>query len=40
VLLATSLLLEGIGGRYFADCDEAAPLTRRIGDLGAADAPV
>jgi NAD(P)-dependent dehydrogenase (short-subunit alcohol dehydrogenase family) len=26
VLLATSPLLEGIGGRYFADCNEALPL--------------
>ncbi len=26
VLLATSPLLEGIGGRYFADCNEAEPL--------------
>jgi NAD(P)-dependent dehydrogenase (short-subunit alcohol dehydrogenase family) len=25
VLLATSPLVEGIGGRYFEDCDEAAP---------------
>jgi hypothetical protein len=37
VLLATSPLLEGIGGRYFADCNEAVPLARRVGDLGAAD---
>jgi len=26
VLLATSPLVEGIGGRYFADCNEAIPL--------------
>ena len=25
VLVATSLLLNGIGGRYFEDCNEAAP---------------
>jgi hypothetical protein len=25
VLLATSPLLEGIGGRYFEDCNEAGP---------------
>ena len=33
VLLATSPLLEGIGGRYFVDCNEAAPVTRRTGDM-------
>jgi hypothetical protein len=27
VLLASSPLLEGIGGRYFEDCNEAAPAT-------------
>jgi hypothetical protein len=32
VLLATSPLLEGVGGRYFEDCNEAQPL--------AADAPL
>jgi hypothetical protein len=26
VLLATSPLLEGIGGRYFEDCNEATPV--------------
>jgi hypothetical protein len=25
VLLATSPLLDGVGGRYFEDCNEAAP---------------
>lgn len=25
VLLATSPILDGIGGRYFEDCNEAAP---------------
>ncbi|MFC5032303.1 MULTISPECIES: hypothetical protein [Streptomyces] len=25
VLVATSPLLDGIGGRYFEDCNEAAP---------------
>jgi NAD(P)-dependent dehydrogenase (short-subunit alcohol dehydrogenase family) len=29
VLLATSQLLEGIGGRYFEDCNEAEPVSRR-----------
>ena len=33
VLLATSPLLEGIGGRYFVDCNEAAPVTQRTGDM-------
>ncbi len=33
VLLATSPLLDGIGGRYFVDCNEAAPVTRRTGDM-------
>jgi NAD(P)-dependent dehydrogenase (short-subunit alcohol dehydrogenase family) len=37
VLLATSPLLDGIGARYFADCDEPLPLTRRVGDRGTAD---
>ena len=25
--------MEGIGGRYFVDCNEAAPVTRRTGDM-------
>jgi hypothetical protein len=29
VLLAVSPLLEGVGGRYFEDCDEAEVVTRR-----------
>lgn len=33
VLLATSPLLEGIGGRYFVDCNEAVTVTRRTGDM-------
>ncbi len=33
VLLATSPLLESIGGRYFVDCNEAVPVTRRTGDM-------
>jgi NAD(P)-dependent dehydrogenase (short-subunit alcohol dehydrogenase family) len=33
VLLATSQLLEGIGGRYFVDCNEAVPVTRRTSDM-------
>lgn len=32
VLLATSPLLEGIGGRYFVDCNEAAIVTQRTED--------
>jgi NAD(P)-dependent dehydrogenase (short-subunit alcohol dehydrogenase family) len=32
VLLATSPLLEGIGGRYFMDCNEAAIVPRRTED--------
>ena len=32
VLLATSPLLEGIGGRYFEDCNEAAIVPRRTED--------
>ncbi len=31
VFVATSPLLEGIGGRYFVDCNEAAPIARRSG---------
>jgi NAD(P)-dependent dehydrogenase (short-subunit alcohol dehydrogenase family) len=33
VLLASSPLLEGIGGRYFEDCNEAKRVTRRTDDL-------
>jgi NAD(P)-dependent dehydrogenase (short-subunit alcohol dehydrogenase family) len=33
VLLATSPLLEGVGGRYFEDCNEAERVTRRTDDL-------
>ncbi len=33
VLLATSPLLEGIGGRYFHDCNEAAPVAQRTTDM-------
>ena len=33
VLLATSPLLAGIGGRYFVDCNEAVPVTRRTDDM-------
>jgi NAD(P)-dependent dehydrogenase (short-subunit alcohol dehydrogenase family) len=32
VLLAASPLLEGIGGRYFSDCNEAKPVQRRQPD--------
>ena len=33
ILLATSPLLEGIGGRYFVDCNQAAIVTRRSDDM-------
>ncbi len=33
VLLATSPLLEGIGGRYFMDCNEAEAVTHRTSDM-------
>ncbi|MFI7120716.1 SDR family NAD(P)-dependent oxidoreductase [Amycolatopsis sp. NPDC049868] len=33
ILLATSPLLEGVGGRYFADCNEAETVDRRTGTL-------
>ncbi len=33
VLLATSPLLEGIGGRYFADCNEAIPVAEDDGSM-------
>ncbi|MET8631390.1 SDR family NAD(P)-dependent oxidoreductase [Streptomyces sp. NPDC004074] len=33
VLLATSPLLEGVGGRYFADCNESEVVDRRSGTL-------
>ncbi|GLP66421.1 oxidoreductase [Streptomyces sp. TUS-ST3] len=33
VLLATSPLLEGIGGRYFVDCNETETVDRRTGTL-------
>ncbi len=33
VLLATSSLLSGVGGRYFVDCNETAVVDRRTGDL-------
>ncbi|MFI7387222.1 SDR family NAD(P)-dependent oxidoreductase [Streptomyces sp. NPDC049813] len=33
VLLATSPLLEGVGGRYFVDCNETATVDRRTGTL-------
>ncbi len=32
VLLATPARLEGVGGRYFEDCNEAERVTRRMGD--------
>jgi hypothetical protein len=30
VLVATSPLLEGIGGRYFEDCNEAEPVDTSV----------
>jgi hypothetical protein len=33
VLLATSPLLEGIGGRYFVDCNETETVDRRTRNL-------
>jgi NAD(P)-dependent dehydrogenase (short-subunit alcohol dehydrogenase family) len=33
VLLATSPLLEGIGGRYFVDCNETVVVTQRTTDM-------
>ncbi|MFJ8637303.1 SDR family NAD(P)-dependent oxidoreductase [Streptomyces sp. NPDC093568] len=33
VLLATSPLLEGVGGRYFVDCNESEVVVRRSGTL-------
>lgn len=33
VLLATSPLLESVGGRYFVDCNEAEPVERRTSDM-------
>lgn len=34
VLVATSPLLAGVGGRYFLDCNEAACVPRRTWDMG------
>jgi NAD(P)-dependent dehydrogenase (short-subunit alcohol dehydrogenase family) len=39
VLLATSPLLEGIGGRYFEDCNEAAVIAERRPDTTSGVAP-
>jgi len=39
VLLAASPLLEGIGGRYFEDCQEAKTVARRPTDFGGGVAP-
>jgi NAD(P)-dependent dehydrogenase (short-subunit alcohol dehydrogenase family) len=33
VLLATSPLLEDVGGRYFVDCNEAEPVAQRTADM-------
>jgi hypothetical protein len=33
VLLAASPLLEGVGGRYFFNCNEAEVVTERTGDM-------
>jgi NAD(P)-dependent dehydrogenase (short-subunit alcohol dehydrogenase family) len=39
VLLAVSPLLDGVGGRYFEDCNEAAPATQRPTDFAHGVAP-
>ena len=39
VLLATSPLLDGVGGRYFEDCNEAAVVFRRPTDFSRGVAP-
>lgn len=39
VLLAASPLVEGVGGRYFEDCNEARPVRRRPTDLVGGYAP-
>jgi NAD(P)-dependent dehydrogenase (short-subunit alcohol dehydrogenase family) len=39
VLLAASPMLEGIGGRYFEDCNEAEVVTERPLDFGGGLAP-
>ncbi len=39
VLLATSPLLDGVGGRYFEDCNEAAVVFRRPTDFSGGVAP-
>jgi NAD(P)-dependent dehydrogenase (short-subunit alcohol dehydrogenase family) len=39
VLLATSRQLEGIGGRYFEDCNEAGVVDRRPDNFGGGVAP-
>jgi hypothetical protein len=36
VLLATSPLLDGVGGRYFEDCNEAGPAQEGDGRRGVA----
>jgi hypothetical protein len=39
VLVATSLELEGVGGRYFEDCNEAALADPDVEDPGSGVAP-
>jgi len=39
VLLATSPLLDGVGGRYFEDCNEATVVSRRPADFSGGVAP-
>ena len=39
MLLAASPLLDGVGGRYFEDCNEATVVHRRVGDDDAGVAP-
>jgi hypothetical protein len=38
-LLATSPLLDGVGGRYFEDCNEASVVSRRPADFSGGVAP-
>jgi NAD(P)-dependent dehydrogenase (short-subunit alcohol dehydrogenase family) len=39
VLLATSPLIDGVGGRYFEDCNEATVVSRRPADFSGGVAP-
>ena len=39
VLLAASPLVDGVGGRYFEDCNESPTITQRSNDVGGGVAP-